>query len=83
MGKFVKMKIFRRSKWFNELYAHLFGYFWISCPICGDYYGGHEWNGGTLSITHCTGKCVCYKPACIQEANRRNNQMSIRVIQVV
>lgn len=68
------MKIFRKSRWFNKLYAFVFGYFWTSCPICGDYYGGHEWNGGILSVTYCTGRCVCYKSACIQEANRRNER---------
>lgn len=26
----------------HKLYAHLFGYFWLSCPICGKMFGGHE-----------------------------------------
>ena len=29
---------------FNKLYANIKGYFWLPCPICGNYFGGHEWN---------------------------------------
>ena len=27
----------------NKWYANLFGYFWLPCHICGQYFGGHEW----------------------------------------
>lgn len=30
-------------RWFNKLYADVFGYFWLPCPRCGRYFGGHEW----------------------------------------
>ncbi len=26
----------------RHYYANVFGYFWLPCPICGDYFGGHE-----------------------------------------
>lgn len=27
----------------NELYAMIFGYFWMPCHLCGTKFGGHEW----------------------------------------
>jgi hypothetical protein len=27
----------------HRLYAWALGYFWIPCPLCGRYFGGHEW----------------------------------------
>lgn len=37
-------------RWLHRVYAFLFGYFWVPCPICGRMFGGHE-NGGTLWLT--------------------------------
>ena len=28
-----------------KLYADFFGYFWLPCPICGKFFGGHECRG--------------------------------------
>lgn len=28
----------------REDYANKHGYFWLPCPICGEYFGGHEWS---------------------------------------
>lgn len=30
------------NRYINKLYAKLFGYFWLPCPICGEMFGGHE-----------------------------------------
>lgn len=27
----------------HELFAKALGYFWLPCPLCGAYSGGHEW----------------------------------------
>lgn len=27
----------------NQLYAFIFGYFWLPCDTCGSEFGGHEW----------------------------------------
>ena len=27
----------------HRFYAWTLGYFWIPCPLCGRYFGGHEW----------------------------------------
>ncbi len=31
---------FRR---WNRFYAFINGYFWLPCPLCGAFFGGHEW----------------------------------------
>jgi len=32
-----------KDRTYNRLYAYLHGYFWLPCPLCGQYFGGHEW----------------------------------------
>lgn len=29
--------------WMHRAYAHLRGWFWVDCPVCGQQFGGHEW----------------------------------------
>ncbi len=29
-------------RWMHQLYAWWAGYFWLPCPSCGRYFGGHE-----------------------------------------
>lgn len=39
----------------HEFYAKMNGYFWLPCPLCGQYFGGHEWkdyDGKSSSIPH-------------------------------
>jgi hypothetical protein len=31
-------------RWAHEWYARAAGYFWLPCPLCGDFFGGHEWH---------------------------------------
>jgi hypothetical protein len=31
------------SRAWNWLYARVWGYFWLPCPLCGRHFGGHEW----------------------------------------
>ena len=33
----------RHWRWAHRLYAHVAGYFWLPCPLCGEHFGGHEW----------------------------------------
>lgn len=37
----------------HRWYAAAFGYFWLPCPLCGQWFGGHEWRGvgGHPSVT--------------------------------
>jgi hypothetical protein len=32
-------------RWVHRGYALLLGYFWLPCPLCGRFSGGHEWDG--------------------------------------
>lgn len=54
----------------NKLYAVFMGYYWLPCSICGQKFGGHEQDGGTLMTSWTIGECVC--PDCKEEAIRRN-----------
>lgn len=42
-------------RFLHRLYAFFFGYFWLPCPVCGKYFGGHEIHPGF-------GKAVLSKP---------------------
>ena len=30
-------------RFLHRWYACLMGYFWLPCPLCREYFGGHEW----------------------------------------
>ena len=71
-GKGMKDKR-RKIRWFQKIYAILFGYFWLPCPICGKYFGGHEWqdnNYTALQISQYEGNAVCIN--CTEKAIKRN-----------
>lgn len=58
---------------FNCIKAHLCGYFWLPCPICGNNFGGHEWElGNSLNISPTIGMGVC--PDCHDEAKELNKK---------
>lgn len=51
---------FRRFRLVNRLYAFFVGYFWLPCPRCGKYYGGHE-HGGMNWLGDGRGTMTCYR----------------------
>ena len=62
---------------FHRIYAAMFGYFWLPCPVCGRMFGGHELNNkNTASLIGDDGKaqCVCPDPMCSHDAAVRNIQ---------
>ena len=61
-------------RWMHHLYANLFGYFWLPCPICHEYFGGHEVaNIETISVpVGSRAYIVCPKEKCISEAISMN-----------
>jgi hypothetical protein len=60
-------------RFFHWLYAHLFNYFWLPCPICGKNFGGHEWKPeATLFNSYHAGEGVCQN--CAEEAQKRNRK---------
>lgn len=36
-------------RFLHYLHAHLNGYFWLPCPLCGNKFGGHEKGGSFYS----------------------------------
>ena len=57
---------------FHRFYAWLFGYFWLPCPICGRFFGGHE-ESANLMTSWYGGVLVC-DDHCIEEVRRRNEE---------
>lgn len=29
-------------RFLHRIYAAVMGYFWLPCPLCGEFFGGHE-----------------------------------------
>ena len=51
----------------HRIYAWMFGYFWLPCPVCGRMFGGHEIaNAFTAALItdHGHAYCVCPDPQC-------------------
>ena len=62
-------------RWMHKMYAKVFGYFWLPCPICGEYFGGHEVKRETPRVAVSSRVfvfVVCPKPECASEAISRN-----------
>lgn len=47
----------------HRFYAWVFRYFWLPCPLCGEYTGGHQWKDrdGKSSVL-ADGRGIC--PRC-------------------
>ena len=57
-----------RLRLFAKLKAHLLGYFWLPCPVCGEYYAGFEHGKHSWPITFERGRLVCSKVLCQEKA---------------
>lgn len=66
-GRGEHKKLDRARNW---LYALIHGYYWTRCPLCGEFYGGHESAGAGLMISWVEGESVC--KWCEEEARQRN-----------
>lgn len=63
--KLSKLRVFvRRTR------ATLGGYFWLPCPICGEYFGGFEHGNGSVLQPNGTRKVCC--KGCDYEAGKIN-----------
>lgn len=52
-------------RFLHRLYAHLFRYFWLPCPMCMEPFGGHQRPAASVKTPDCgvdTYKGVC--PRC-------------------
>ncbi len=74
----------RLPRWMNRIYARVFGYFWIPCPICKRHFGGHEsaktllrGPGKILRFDH----LVCWR--CEDEARTRNTAAARVVLEAI
>ena len=60
-------------RFLNKCYARLFGYFWLPCPVCSKYFGGHEWGCSEFSAIWVEGRehrqGIC--PSCEAKAERK------------
>ena len=45
----------------KKLFAKMFGYFWLQCPICYEYFGGFESSKYSLIVSENKSRCVCKK----------------------
>lgn len=64
-------------KWLHQLYAFIFGYFWLPCPKCGEMFGGHQHEpyGAHVTVTEGDGQhCYCVCPACDTAELRAENE---------
>lgn len=61
-------------RFLHKLYAKFFGYFWLPCPLCGRYFGGHEWKY-TFMLNLGEGKGICNNPECIKKAKKNNDKI--------
>ena len=59
-----------KPRFIQAFYAFINGYFWLPCPLCGKYFGGHETAKDDLYIGWGKGRCVCKE--CGEEAERRS-----------
>ena len=74
--------IFRMPRWWHHFYAVMGGYFWHPCPLCGRYYGGHEWDGRSYPVGQHSGQGYCSRHldcewtgfSAILEAERRADE---------
>lgn len=48
----------------HQFYAWLFGYFWMPCPACGRYFGGHEVKPGHFTTKMVDGHNKVCCPKC-------------------
>lgn len=60
-----------RFRLYNHLYALFNRYFWLPCPLCGKYFGGHEWKSGN-DIYHGNGSGEGVCPDCGEKAKAIN-----------
>lgn len=43
LGDYFATYIPESARRAHELFAKAMGYFWLPCPLCSVYMGGHEW----------------------------------------
>jgi hypothetical protein len=60
----------KQPRLIEQIKAFSLGYFWLPCPICGEFFGGHEPMGSWYQGKG-RGVCVCIN--CADEARKRSD----------
>ena len=61
-----------RFRRLNQLYAYFRGFSWLQCPICKEYFGGHETAFAFLVLSSGESLPVCKKISCTVQAHILN-----------
>lgn len=64
---------FRAPEWWRKWRAGN-TYFWLPCPICGEFFAGYEKSSGGLLVAHGLSQMTCPKKECGEEAEKRNEK---------
>jgi len=64
--EYIRNKGLYRPRWLQKLYADICGWLWLSCPICGREFGGHERGRWGYATTPVSQVAVC--PYCVDKA---------------
>ena len=63
-------------RWVHRVLAFFFGYFWLPCPLCGEMFGGPEWEwdkpNSDIMTSWGQGQGVC--PNCHKAARKYNDK---------
>lgn len=75
--RFARWSKLRRNRrvWVERIKALAGSYFWLPCPICGEFRGGQEEPTGSLENPVGAGKMVCGNPRCIVTAFYRSREL--------
>ena len=61
-------------RWLARFKAWRGGYFWLPCPICLEKFAGFEIGDYGIRLLNGSGKSVCAKPSCQEEAKCREHE---------
>jgi len=60
-----------KNRFLNKIYAKTHHYFWIKCPLCQNYFGGHESGENYIMTSWFTGRVVCSNDECQNAAKKQ------------
>jgi len=55
------MIMWRKYRRLNRIWASLAGYYWLRCPSCGTWFGGHETSGYDYYYSDIIASQMCWK----------------------
>lgn len=71
-----------RHRWLHRAVAHVLGYFWLSCPSCGQMFSGREWKApdrfAFIGDRGVCPACTDYNRAHPEEWAARSNGVTVR-----